>query len=268
MSFVISSLQNKFVKSAAGLKQKKHRDELGQFMAEGVRLCEELAASEWQIDTCFFTGSAAQDDRTLRVLDTLRNKGCSLFEVSASVLDKIAETEEPQGIIVIARQRKMSIKELLSLVKVPLIAVLDDVRDPGNAGTIIRTADAAGCNGVIFLKGCADLYAGKTIRATMGSLFHLPVIEGVARSELVAAKQDYGIKLAVTSLTAAQRYYEADLTGALALVFGSESQGISAEVTEASQSRIFIPMLGKAESLNVAAAAAVILYEAARQRGL
>ncbi|MBP2650968.1 MAG: tRNA/rRNA methyltransferase (SpoU) [Firmicutes bacterium] len=266
MTMVITSLQNKLVKEAAGLKQKKHRDESGLFMAEGVRLCEEVATSDWLLETCFFTAEAAEDRRTGLVLNTLSTRGCTLIEVSPAILSKIAETEEPQGILVTVRQKKITLDEVLVAAKVPCIVVLDGVRDPGNAGTIIRTADAAGCTAVVLLQDCVDLYAGKTVRSTMGSLVHLPVIYSITTAEFLAVIKKYGLKLAVTAIDGAKPYYDASLTEAVAIVFGSESHGVSDELTAASSDKVYIPMLGKTESLNVASAAAIILYEAVRQR--
>ncbi|MBP2643165.1 MAG: tRNA/rRNA methyltransferase (SpoU) [Firmicutes bacterium] len=264
-SILINSPQNKWIKTAAGLKQKKHRDEMGLFIAEGVRLCEELVDEDWPVEICLFIQSAEKNPRVKVLLKALEAKRTTLLEVSSSVLEKVAETEEPQGIVMIAHQRKPSLDELVS-VSTPFLVVLDRVRDPGNAGTIIRTADAAGCSGVILLEGCVDVYSGKTIRATMGSAFHIPIATNIAPSHLLEAIKKYDINLVVSALDAAQPYDHSSLAGAAAFVFGNESHGVSNLLVQAAASKIFIPIWGGAESLNVASAAAVILYEAARQR--
>lgn len=262
----ISSLQNPLVKSLALLKQRKHRDKQGFFCMEGVRLCEEFAATDWEAESCLYTAAVANEVRTAAVLHALETKGCRLICVSEAVLAKVTETEQPQGILVIGRQRRFSALQVLQSADAPLIAVLDGIQDPGNVGTIIRTADAAGCDGIIVLEGAADLFSGKVVRAAMGSLFHLPVAAEVQRKELVSLLAGQDFTLAITALESAEPYYAADLHGPLAVVFGNEGQGVHPELIGAAQRRITIPIDGQAESLNVAASAAVVLFEAARQR--
>lgn len=270
MTDLIASPQNQLIKTVASLKQKKHRDELGLFAVEGVRLAEELVASDWQTEVCLFTETAAKQERAQGLLARLTEKQCRTVQVTDAVFNKISDTEKPQGIMIAARQRRWGLSDLPSPVgsASTLLVVLDGVQDPGNVGTVIRTADAAGATGVILLKNCADPFSGKTVRSTMGSLFHLPIASDVARDDFLTFINRYRIKLAVTSLEAAMPYHKADLAGALAVVFGNEGQGIGPELVSASDSRIIIPLYGKAESLNVAVSAGVVLYEAARQRAL
>jgi TrmH family RNA methyltransferase len=266
MTEIVTSPHNQLVKTAAALRRKKYREELGLFAIEGVRLAEEMVAAGWPAEICLFTAAAADKPRAAKMLSLLEKRRCRLIQVPDAVYDKITDTQEPQGFMLIAPPRKAVLADILSRPAPALIAVLDDVRDPGNAGTVIRAADAAGCSGVILLKGCADLYAGKTIRATMGSLFHLPVVEGVSRNKLISTLAAAAIPLAAATLDGAVAYTAADLTGPVAVVFGNEGEGVSGELVARATARIAIPIYGKAESLNVATAAAVILYEAARQR--
>jgi TrmH family RNA methyltransferase len=265
MRETVTSLHNQLVKTAASLRQKKYRDELGLFVVEGVRLVEDLTGAGWPAEFCLFTAAAAANPRAAKVLSALADGGCRLVEVTEAVYGKATDTEEPQGIMVVAGKRPVSLADILAR-PAPLIAVLDDIRDPGNAGTVVRTAAAAGCSGVVLLKGCADLYAGKTVRATMGALFTLPVVDGQDRQEFLDTLAKAGIPLVATALEGAKPYFEGDLSGPAAIVFGNEGRGVSAELLTAAASRLFIPLYGRVESLNVAAAAAVILYEAARQR--
>lgn len=262
----ITSPQNSLIKQITALKQKKQRDELGLFALEGVRLCEDFAASDWQGEVVLFTDEAAAAPRVGQLLTKLADKGCRLVRVPENVYEKVTDTEKPQGVMVVAAKRHFTFADLFSSSTAPLIAVLDGVQDPGNAGVLIRTADAAGCSGVILTRACADLFAAKTVRATMGSLFHLPIISGLSHSQLLAALKETAIPLAATALEAASVYHAADLTGPLAIVFGNEGQGVSPELLTASSCRLVIPIYGKAESLNVSTAAAVLLFEAARQR--
>lgn len=266
MTEIITSPQNKLIKEAAALKQKKYRDQLGLFAIEGVRLCEAFAASAWTGETCLYTREVAESSRGAAVIAALTAKNCRLAEVSAAIYDKVTDTEQPQGIMVIAAKRRYSCAELVSVRRAPLIAVLDGIQDPGNVGAVIRTADAAGCSGVVLTTGCADLFAGKTVRATMGSLFHLPIVDGLDRSELLATLTKAGIPLFATAPESATVYHRTDLTGPAAIAFGNEGQGMSPELLDGSALKLYIPIYGAAESLNVASAAAVVLYEAARQR--
>lgn len=264
MSETVTSAHNPLVKLAASLRQRKYREELGLFAVEGVRLAEELAEAGWPLEVCLFTADAAATPRVAKLLDALAGRRCRLVEVPAGVYAKVTDTQEPQGIMLIARPRRAALADVVGQ-DAPLIAVLDGVQDPGNAGAVIRAADAAGCSGVVLLKGCADPFAGKTVRAAMGSLFHLPVADGLERVELAAAMAAAGIPLVAATLDGVP-CFDADLRGPTAIVFGAEGQGVSEELLARAASQVTIPIWGKAESLNVATAAAVILYEAARQR--
>ena len=147
-----------------------------------------------------------------------------------------------------------------------LWVVLDGVQDPGNAGTILRTADAAGATAFITLEETTDLLSDKALRASMGSLFHLPVVTNVSRGTFIRFAEEQGVKLFAAALTStACLHFSADYRDPVALVLGQEGSGVSTEILEAAEP-LYIPMVGQAESLNVSAAAAVLLYEALRQR--
>lgn len=267
MSEHISSAANKLIKEIASLKQRKYRDKLGLFMAEGVRLVEECGNTNWPVSMCIYTDAAAKQTRTQDVIERLSAANCRMISVSEEIYHKISDTDQPQGIMAIIKKRQYSIEQLLvANDKQPLLVVLDGIQDPGNVGTIIRTADAAGCTGVIALKGSADIFAGKTVRATMGSLFHLPIIEDLSYTELIHNCKQAGINLLATCLQQSSEYYKADFISPAAIILGNEGQGIKPELIDAADSRLLIPLIGQAESLNVAVAAGIILYEAVRQR--
>lgn len=257
----ITGLQNPVVKAAAELKQKKYRQQQGLFLAEGLRTVEE-AVRYGNVKSVFYT--AIEDDRTRSVLEEAASKQVQLICVSEAVLKKIADTETPQGVIAVCETGKAGLEELLATGK--MLLVLDRVGDPGNIGTMLRTADAAGLGGLVLLKGSADIYAPKTVRASMGSLFHLPVVSGVSETEFVSSARKAGYELLVTSLDGADNLYKADLRGRLAFVMGNEANGVTDSLLEAADKRVFIPMQGRAESLNVAMAAGVVMFEALRQR--
>lgn len=261
----VTSPHNQFLKLAASLKRKKYRDELSLFLVEGVRLVEEAAAANWIVETCIYTLEAVEQERVQEILSRLEVKGCRLLQVPNSLFDKIAETQEPQGIMAIVRKHTYSFGDVLSKGK-PFLVVLDEVQDPGNVGTVIRTAAAAGCTGLVLTKGCADVFASKVVRASMGSIFHVPIFEGLTPQEVADYCNEHGIVMLSTSLQSSQVYFTVDLTTAVAIVFGNEGNGVSQTLLEHAQQRLYIPLLGQVESLNVAASAAVILYEAVRQR--
>lgn len=267
MSEYISSISNKLIKEIASLKQRKYRDKLEMFIAEGVRLVEECGDTDWPVEICIYTEKAAAQPRTRAIIERLSATNCRMIIVSEEIYCKISDTDQPQGIMAIVKKRHLTVEHLLvASDKPPLFVVLDGIQDPGNVGTIIRTADAAGCTGIIALKGSADIFAGKTVRATMGSLFHLPVIEGLSQAELLLTLKQNGIKLLATCLQQSVAYYQADYTGPAAIVLGNEGQGVNPQLINAADSRLIIPLIGQAESLNVAVAAGIILYEAVRQR--
>ena len=147
--------------------------------------------------------------------------------------------------------------------------MLDGIQDPGNAGTIIRTADALGCTGVVCLEGTVDMFSDKVVRSSMGSIFNIPFLDNVSRSAFIDACHDNELNMIATALDKlALKHYLAEYNSPTAIVFGNEGNGISAEILEAASSKVYIPMSGKAESLNVASAAAIVLYEASRQRAI
>lgn len=256
----ITGLQNPMVKAAAELKQKKYRQQQSLFLAEGLRTVEE-AVRYSKVRSIFYT--AIEDERTRSVLEEAAAKQVQLICVSENVMKKIADTESPQGIIAVCETQKNSLDDLLATGK--LILVLDRVGDPGNIGTMLRTADAAGVGGLLLLKGCADIYAPKTVRASMGSLFHLPVVAGLTEEEFINRAHKSGYELLVTCLDGADNLYKADLKGRLAFVMGNEANGVTSSLLAAADKRVFIPMQGHAESLNVAMAAGIVMFEALRQ---
>ena len=262
----IDSPANKKVKLAASLHSRKHREKEGLFIAEGIRLGEMAAAAGWDIVFGLYTAELSEQARGRQLLAQLEAQGCLLCETTAAVYRKASATDTPQGILLVMRQQKSRLQELPAAGKQPLYVVLDGVQDPGNAGTIIRTADAVGADGVILLKGSVDVFGDKTVRSTMGSLFHLPVCTDVTAEELMdfAAAQD--LMLYATALDeSAQPHFAQDFTRGTAIVFGNEGNGVSEAILQRA-AKTYIPMYGQAESLNVGVSAAVVLYEAVRQR--
>lgn len=257
----LTGLQNPIVKAAAQLKQKKYRREQGLFLAEGLRTVEEAVAAD-AVDSIFYKVDA--DERIGTVVAEAEAQGAKSYCVSERVLTKIADTETPQGVIALCKIKENSFDELLLQKK--LLLVLDRISDPGNLGTILRTADAAGAVGVVLLAGCADVYAPKTVRATMGSVFHIPIVSGIEEESFVSSAHKAGYQVLVTCLDGLENLYDADLSGSLALVMGNEIKGVSEGLLAAADKRIYIPMAGRAESLNVSVASGIVLFEALRRK--
>lgn len=265
----ISSLDNARVKLAAALRQKKQRDKTGLFLIEGIHLVEEALAAKWEIEHVFACQEHFSAEQFADLTNRLQSFDEKLSLVSAAVFKKMAETESPQGILAVVRQRQPVLSAGIyenDHSSRPVWAVLDAVQDPGNVGTIVRSADAAGATGVILAPGCADLYAGKTVRASMGSIFHIPIYMASVQ-QCLAYFSAKNLPVYVADANSAVNYNEFDLTAACAVVFGNEGAGVGELFRQHAAASIRIPIIGKAESLNVASAAAVILFEAARQRG-
>lgn len=266
---MITSRQNPRVQYLKSLQQKKYRDREKKFLIEGWRFVEEALADDVAggiVETIIFGASARNDTRYGRITGILADRGIQVLEVADHVLEAIVETEQPQGVAALIRQWETDITEVLRQSETPLLVVVDGIRDPGNLGTVIRTADAAGATAVALLEGTTDLYNGKTLRSTMGSIFHLPVQKDLTVQELQAFLAEYKLYLVAADSAGGIPYHAAPMSGPLAIAVGSEAEGISVELRQAASQRVTIPMPGRAESLNVSVAAGILLFEAVRQR--
>lgn len=209
-----------------------------------------------------------EDLAELESQDRVPLDSCSLFLVSDEVMRKMADTEHPQGILSVTAMPAYSLEDLLSAEKNPLFLLPEDIQDPGNLGTMFRTAEGADATGLILGPGCTDPFQPKVVRSTMGSLFRMPFIQ--IREEdwypLLSELKKQDIRLFAAWLPGSVSYDEADYTGPTAFLIGNEGKGLKKETAEASDQRIRIPMGGKLESLNAAMSAGILMYEASRQR--
>lgn len=298
----IQSAQNARVKEWAQLAERKHRDRQGKYIVEGVHLVQEALRHGAKVETVLVADDrplpqelrkyAPQGGRSGGNRSEVRSGGeggrigaaevatghsggtalgqtprrpcCEWISVSRAVLQKLADAQTPQGVVAVVRKPASDPSALL-LAKAPLVVAVDSVQDPGNLGAIIRSADAAGADGVLLGRGTVDLYNPKTLRSTMGSLYHLPVIEADLPQWLRRAREA-GHAAVGMSLHARATLYETDLRRGTWFVLGNEGQGLSEEVQAEVDTGLIIPMQGAAESLNVAMAATVVLFEAMRQR--
>lgn len=252
-NIIIESNQNKIIKEVNSLKAKKERDKTGLFILEGKRLVEEIPNS-WEIKYLLKAESYSEDINFENV-----------YTVKDSLFEKISETVNPQGILAVCHIKEFDVTNV-DYSNSPFFVVLENVTDPGNMGTLIRTADAAGADGIFLSKGCVDIYNPKVIRATMGSIFHLPIYRNLNLMDLMEDFKNNNVKTLAAHLKGTSTPYKVDMTTACAVIIGNEANGLSDEISEMASDLVKIPMPGKAESMNAGIAGGILIYEAVRQR--
>jgi TrmH family RNA methyltransferase len=268
----ITSSQNPFIKYLVKLKKRKFRESEGKFLIEGTRFVEEALKSGWPVECVIYSGDGIKSGRGADILAQAGRLDIRVLPVAGKLMGEISSTETPQGILALCRMPCRRLEEILA--GAPgrggrqnlLLVVADGVGDPGNLGTIVRSADAFGAHGAILTAGTVDLFNGKALRSTMGSIFHMPVVAGLAPGDIYRGLTQNGVKLMVGVPAGGVPVSRLNLSGPLALVVGSEAGGPSRELLALPHDRATIPMPGGAESLNAAVAASIMLYEAARQR--
>ena len=262
------SRYNPRIKYIRRLGIRRFRDREKRFVAEGVRFVEEALASAWPVEAVVYCGRVIESQRGKKLLEKADSMNIAVIEIDEVLFDELAGTEAPQGVLAVVRQGTAALEDLRLAPAPALLVVVDGVQDPGNLGTIVRSADAAGAGGVILLKGTADIYNPKACRATMGSIFHVPVIQSLATAEVL----DYLARQTIVTIAGAPHGEKVlagvDLTRPCALIVGSESGGVAADLLDRVDEKARIPMPGRAESLNAAVAVSILLYEALRQRGV
>lgn len=256
---MITSTANQQVKYLIQLnKKRKLRDERGVFVAEGHKMFRE--APRERIEKVYFSESCyAQhgEEFELRGLD---------YEIMADAVFKAAsDTLTPQGVLCIVRRKNWTLEELLE-VDSPLLLLLENLQDPGNLGTVLRTAEGAGVTGVILSKGSVDLYNPKTIRSTMGSVYRVPTLYAEGLPEVLEILRSRGIRTFAAHLEGKRFYDQEDYRGGTAFLVGNEGNGLTEELSAKAETLIRIPMEGRLESLNAGVAASLLMYEAYRQR--
>lgn len=259
----ITSLANPIIKDIKALSQKKNREAGGLFMAEGLKLVLDALETGWKIDTLIFAKSAKDKPLVEKAASRAVAAGGLVLEVSEKVLSSVTRRDNPQMVVGIFHARWTSLASIKPKPGETWVA-LDRVRDPGNLGTIIRTADAAGASGVILVGETTDPYGLETVRATMGSIFTMPVARA-SQAEFIKWRKTSGATMVATHLKGAIDYRRADYKSRpVVLLMGNEQSGIPDELADAADVRVKIPQQGKADSLNLACATAVMLFEARR----
>jgi RNA methyltransferase, TrmH family len=254
---MIISAHNAKIKWVRALQSSsRERQEAGVFVVEGVRLAEEALASGWPAQLALYTEDLGP--RGMEVLERLSAAGAVLEPVSEAVMRAASDTQTPQGILAVLAFRQLALPDHADFSFIP-----DEVRDPGNLGSMLRTAAAAGVQAVFLPPGTADPFSPKVLRAGIGAQFRLPAL-ALTWEELAARLKDWPIYLAAAG--AGAPYFEVGFHSPMALIVGGEAEGAGAEARRLATHCVHIPMPGGGESLNAAAAAAILLFEVARQR--
>lgn len=254
---LITSVQNPKIKQLLALQEKSRlRRETGLFVVEGRRELEHCLKAGFEPECLFICPEIGSP-----LADSFPGKR---FEVSKEVYSKIAYREGTEGVIAEIRAKERPL-EKLELRENPLIAVLESVEKPGNLGAVLRSADAAGVDAVVICDPLTDLYNPNLIRASLGAVFTVPVAV-CSSDEAISFFKQRGIRILTAQLQDSELYYDTPMTGSTAIVMGTESTGLSNAWREAADAHIRIPMLGELDSLNVSVSAAILLFEAVRQR--
>ncbi|NLY42668.1 MAG: RNA methyltransferase [Clostridiaceae bacterium] len=264
---VITSSSNKLYKHIKSLSIKSNRDKNGEFIIEGIHLVEDALKARAPVRSIVVSESFIKKEEHKNVLGALLDLKLPIYQFPDRLFKEAAQTETPQGILGIVSVQSIVVEDILLRDKgSPLLIFCDSVQDPGNVGTIIRTADAAGADGVILSKGCVDVYNPKTVRSTMGSLFHIPIVKVEDSIKTLEYLKQRGIRIISSELGSRMYYFEVNMEEGVVIVIGNEAKGVSKEVSGMADYHVKIPMCGGAESLNAGIASGILIYEAVRQR--
>ena len=257
----ITSKENSVIKHIVKLKEKKYRKEFGEYVVEGAKIVKEAIEEKAEIKYIIIDENAKSNDLIEKHLKQYL-ENIDYIQVPNNIFKIISDVEQPQGVLaVIGKNNKNNDVDYSS----DLILALDDIQDPGNLGTIIRTADSVGLKQILISKGTADPYNSKVIRSTMGAIFRVNIIECDDLVKILKDVKENNFNIMVTSLQANKSIYELDLKQNV-VVIGNEAKGVSKEIIDLADNKVIIPMLGKTESLNASIATGVILYEYVRQK--
>ena len=255
---MITSQKNERIKKVIALKKSsKERKKAGLYIVEGVRICREIPKED-VYETYVSESFSKEKDLGIDI------DGATA--VSDNVFSAMSDTVTPQGILCVVRQRRQELFQIPDI-KIPFtLLVLENIQDPGNMGTMIRTAEAAGVSGIVLGRDCADIYNPKTIRSTMGAVFRMNIYISEDLYADIGILKNCGVTMFAASLDGAVSYETADYNRACAFLIGNEGSGLSQKALDMADEKIYIPMEGRVDSLNASVAAAVLMYEASRQR--
>lgn len=261
----LTSLANPKVKHVVKLRQRSHRDEAGQMLVEGYRECKRALDNGYQPEMLFFCEELyLKNLNEPEIVRQCQERGAELYACSKPVFEKMAYRERPEGLLIVGPQCSRKLADL-QLPEHALVVVAESIEKPGNLGTILRSADAAGVHAVIVCDRCTDIHNPNVVRASTGTLFSLPVVE-TESDEAIAYLKERGFCILATTPHTEKLHSEVPLTGNVAIVVGTEQYGLTEKWMNAADFRVRIPMFGLADSLNVSAATTILLFEAVRQR--
>lgn len=256
----ITSLKNPKIKLAQDLREKRDRDRNQLFLIEGFRELTRALKGGVEIETLFYCPELFLGSNESNILDACPRK----LETSSQVFHKISYRDRPDGLLAIAKIKRKTLKDI-PLKKPPFLLVAEAIEKPGNLGTLLRSSDAVGIDGVIVVDKCTDIFNPNVVRSSVGTLFTIPVVEATG-DETIEFLRKNDIQIVSTTPSATSEYTDVDLTKPIAIVVGTEQLGLSDKWLDQADIKVRIPMLGVADSLNVATATTLMLYEALRQR--
>ena len=257
----ITSKDNELIKHIRKLKDKKYRDESNEYVVEGVKLVEEAVKENAKIKQIIICEDTTRTyEIPTHIMLEIAKYEC--ISVSDKIFNIITQVTNPQGIMAIIEKNAQDAQIDYTQ---DIIVVLDDVQDPGNLGTILRTVDSIGLNQIIVSKGTADAFNSKVVRSTMGAIFRIKIIEVENLAQAIKEMRKHHFKLMVTSLQTKNSIYDIDFYKKI-IVIGNEANGVSKEIQDMADEKAKIPMLGRTESLNASVAAGVVMYEYVRQK--
>ncbi|MFW6257020.1 MAG: TrmH family RNA methyltransferase [Bacillota bacterium] len=258
---VITSKRNSHIKRLRKLYRARKRRKEEKFILEGSRIIEQAYQAGASFSELFLTPEFESD----RLEDLLKNKSYDLKYVSPRILKEVTDTVSPQGVVAVVDKPHYEPEDIFQGQN-NFVLTLDRIQDPGNMGTLIRTAAAVGVDGLIALKGCVDIYNLKVLRATMGALFSVPVLTRISREEFLDMFSSVPYDLVCTDAAGNDFYYEPEYEQPVNFVIGNEAQGISPELLARANYRVKIPLVGKMESLNAAVSGGIVLYDFLRKK--
>lgn len=253
---IITSRDNRYIKEALKLKQRKYRVSEGLFLIEGQKMLDEALAYSPDVIKYIFIDESVD----FHASSPLNEK---TYVINHKLMQEVSDTESPQGIVAVVEKPRWQLNNITK--DNSLLVLLDEVADPGNMGTIIRTAWAFNVDGILLTKGCVDPFSSKVIRSSMGGIFNIPIIENITISDIVDLKAK-GYRLISTALNVAKSHYECNYIAPSIIVIGNEAHGISDKILNASDCLITIPINPRVDSLNAGVACGIILSEARKQK--
>ncbi|MBA3720837.1 MAG: RNA methyltransferase [Parachlamydiaceae bacterium] len=265
---LLSSLQNPNVKDIIHLRERHERDRTGTFIIEGYREILRATDANWKINAIFVCPELFLGTNEPALIQRINARGAQQYTCTQKVFEKISYRDRPDGVIAIATQKKMGLSDLDYIFKTgkpPLLVVAEAIEKPGNLGTILRSSDAVGVDALIVCDRCTDIYNPNVVRASVGTLFTVPTVEAKGEETLEWLKK-HGVYILAATPQADKEFTEVDVSGPVAIAVGTEQLGLSKRWMEQAHLQVSIPMNGVADSLNVAMATTLLLYEAHRQR--